>query len=80
MSSKQHYVESYRRALARACSNAGVEQWAPNRLRHTAATVIRRLYGLEAARAVLGHTSSGVTEQYAERDHEVAKRVASDIG
>lgn len=31
-------------------------EWSPNQLRHYAATRIRRQHGLEAARAVLGHT------------------------
>lgn len=52
----------------------------PHQLRHTAATLIRQQFGLEAAQLVLGHSSAMVTDAvYAERDTtkiaEVIKRV-----
>jgi integrase len=59
---------SYRRAIHRACDIAKVDRWAPNQLRHAAATEVRRLYGLEAAQIVLGHSKADVTQVYAERD------------
>lgn len=40
--------------------------WRPNRLRHTAATHVRELFGLEAAQLLLGHTRCDVTQVYAE--------------
>ena len=44
-------------------------RWHPHQLRHTAATNIRRQFGLEAAQLVLGHASSKITDAiYAERD------------
>ena len=46
---EKYSTDSYRRAIHRACEKAGVEKWAPNRLRHTAATEIRREFVLEAA-------------------------------
>ena len=76
-----HYdVDSYRRAIKRACKKAGVEEWAPNQLRHTAATDIRRRFGVESARTILGHSDIATSEIYAERDHEMASRIASEIG
>jgi integrase len=54
--------------------------WNPHQLRHTAATEIRRAYGLEAAQVVLGHSDAHVTEIYAERDLNLAKQVAAKIG
>src|ERR1035438_518543 len=39
-------------AIRRACQKAGVEPWSANRLRHLAATTIRRQFSLEAARVV----------------------------
>jgi integrase len=71
---------SYRRAIHRACDKAGVERWAPNRLRHSAGTEIRRLFGIEAAQVTLGHASADVTQVYAERDAELARRVAREVG
>ena len=73
-------VDSYRRAITRACKQAGVAPWAPNRLRHARATEIRRSYGLEAAQVVLGHSSANVTQVYAERDLARAIDVARETG
>ena len=42
--------------------------------------MIRQAYGLEAAKAVLGHTDTKITEIYAERDLELAMRVMREIG
>lgn len=55
-------------------------RWAPNQLRHTAATEIRRRYGLEAAQVVLGHSGANVTQVYAERDARLAATVALEVG
>jgi site-specific recombinase XerC len=55
-------------------------KWAPNRLRHSAATEIRKRFGLEAAQVVLGHAQADVTQVYAERDLELARRVAKEVG
>ncbi len=54
--------------------------WHPNRLRHSAATEIRRTFGLEAAQVALGHASADVTQLYAERDLELARQVAAKLG
>ncbi len=57
--------EAYTRAINRACARAGVESWAPNRLRHAFATEVRRAFGVDAARAVLGHsTGAKITDRY----------------
>ncbi len=55
-------------------------RWAPNRLRHTAATEIRKRFGLEAAQVALGHAKADVSQIYAERDLSLAERVAAEIG
>ncbi len=54
--------------------------WAPNQLRHSAATEIRRKFGLEAAQVTLGHSKADVTQVYAERDNALAASVARQIG
>ncbi|MFO0905830.1 MAG: site-specific integrase [Pirellulales bacterium] len=54
--------------------------WAPNRLRHTAATKIREQFGLEAASATLGHSQFDTTLIYAERPERVALEVAEKVG
>jgi integrase len=54
--------------------------WAPNRLRHSYATRVRRECGLEAAQVVLGHSAADVTQIYAERDLAKGLEVARRIG
>lgn len=55
-------------------------RWSPNQLRHSAATEIRRKFGLEAAATVLGHVKADVTQIYAERDYRLAANVARQMG
>jgi integrase len=92
----RYYKDSYNRAIRRACEKAfpapselkGDElkawnrdhRWSPNQLRHSAATAIRRRFGLEAAQVVLGHSRADVTQIYAERDGSRAAEVMRDIG
>lgn len=73
-------VAAYRKAIARGCVAAKVPHWHPHQLRHTAATEMRKAYGIEVARAVLGHATIDASEIYAEVDSQVAERVASEIG
>ena len=89
-------VAAYRRAIARACNSAfpappglsvdeqltwrQAHRWHPNRLRHAAATEIRKQFGVEAARIQLGHSKVSTTEIYAARDLESAALVAKLIG
>ena len=89
-------TNTYRRAIHRAVDAAnkdrkkqiaemGVElellpRWSPNRLRHTAATEIRKTFGLEAAQVALGHSQADVTQIYAEKDLTLAAEVARKIG
>jgi integrase len=54
--------------------------WHPNQLRHSAATMIRRDFGLEAAQVILGHSKADVTQIYAERDTSKAIEVVRKIG
>jgi site-specific recombinase XerC len=49
-------------------------------LRHNAGTLLRKLYGLEAAKAVLGHQSLAMTEVYAEKDFVLSAKVMREVG
>jgi integrase len=71
---------SYRRAVQVAAVKAGVEPWAPNRLRHSAATRLRAAAGLDVAGTVLGHADLSTTELYAERDLQAARDVIAKLG
>lgn len=69
-------VDEYRRAIHRACDDAGVPRWSPHRLRHAAGTRIAKEAGIEAVRAALGHTDIATSRRYA---HGADVTIAADI-
>ncbi len=89
-------TDSYRRAIQRATELAfpapdGLDaeqtkqwhkdhRWSPNQLRHTAGTKVRKLFGLEGAQMHLGHSKANTTEIYAERNLDLAREIARQIG
>jgi hypothetical protein len=89
-------ASSYARAIKYACAKAfpapadmpkserkawnKAHAWAPNRVRHTTATRIRKEFGLEATASILGHSEIGVTQVYAEADKLKAIEVARKLG
>jgi integrase len=76
-----HYtVGSYRRAIQMACVKAGIPKWHPHQLRHTAATEIRKRFGIEATRIVLGHEDVRATQLYAEEDRNRGVEIMRVIG
>jgi integrase len=93
---EHYTTESYRRAITRACEQADrlarqqhpnakpedvfVPAWHPHQLRHNAATRLRKEFGIEAARVVLGHRTAAVTEVYAEMDHAKASSIMGRVG
>jgi integrase len=78
--SRQYTTGSYARAIKYACQRAKLEHWHPNQLRHSAATAIRKEFGIDAASVILGHSSLDVTQVYAEKDEAKAKEIARRIG
>jgi integrase len=86
----KYTTDSYRQAIDYAITTANrkIEQvggtaiphWHPNQLRHNAATRLRREFGLDVARAVLGHSSPVVTEVYAELDGAKAAEAMERVG
>jgi integrase len=89
-------VLAYRVAIRRGCDRADatahqanpevpanerlIPYWHPHQLRHNAATHLRREFGLDVARVILGHRSPVVTEIYAEVDAAKAREVMSRVG
>lgn len=74
-------ASTYSQAIARACRKAGVTpQWHPHQLRHTHATEVRRLFGLEGAQVSLGHAQANITELYAEKDLALLLEIARRLG
>lgn len=71
---------SVNHAIRAACERAGVSRWHTHQLRHTASLLIEREYGIEAARAALGHRQVNMTAHYSGIDVERAKQVAAQVG
>ncbi len=68
-------------AVARACERAGVPKWSPYQLRHLVGAEIRKRFGLEHARAVLGHSHAAMSAHYAKgADNKLATEVVREIG
>jgi integrase len=71
---------AYRKAIRRACKKLGIPIWFPHQLRHSAASEIRRRYGLEASQAILGHTELTTTQVYAQVHRGKAREIMCEIG
>jgi integrase len=65
---------------AKQSGRPAIPHWHPNQLRHSTASKIRRLFGIDPARAILGQNSVVVAEVYAELDRESAIEVMKRIG
>jgi integrase len=55
-------------------------RWHPHQLRHSAATALRKEYGIEVAKIILGHATLSAAQVYAERDLEKAREIVARIG
>lgn len=88
---RQHYdVDSYRRSIKYGIKKANklraaigeplIPDWFPLQLRHSRATELNELYGIEAAAVSLGHAHADVTKVYAERNLKLAMEVARKTG
>jgi integrase len=77
---ERYTTGAYRQAVERACRKAGVPCWSPNQLRHRAATELRREFGIETARVILGHATAFTTEIYAEADRAKAADAVHRVG
>lgn len=61
-------------------SGAPIASWSPHQIRHSRATRIRRLHGVEASQVYLGLSSISTAEIYAERSRRTIAEIASRIG
>ncbi len=92
----EHYTSlSYGHAIRAGCDKADawakggavtgndervIPRWHSHQLRHTAATELRKQFGVEAAQVILGHRTLNVTEIYAEKNVEQAMRIMAAVG
>jgi len=68
-------------AIRRACKSAGVARFCAYSLRHLRAVELRKQYGLETVRAVLGHSFKAMADHYSKAgDAALASRAAGETG
>jgi integrase len=85
---ERYDVDSYRRAIQYGIKAANrtsaasdqIPHWFPLQLRHSRATEVRKLFGLEGAQVALGHAHANVTEVYAEKNLALATEIARRTG
>jgi integrase len=77
---ERYRKSTYINAIRRACQRAGLEEWSPNRLRHSVATQLEDRAGLNSARVVLGHSDVRTTRLYAERSFREAEKTMLKYG
>lgn len=71
---------TYGMTIRRVLIKEELPRWTPNQLRHTRATELRKMHGIEHVKALLGHTKLSTTEIYAERDYETAAELIRKAG
>ena len=77
---ERYTPQSYARAITRACEKNRIPHWHPHQLRHSAGTRLRKEFGVEIARCVLGEKSQKMAEVYAELDRTKAADAMAKIG
>jgi integrase len=77
---ERYTTKTYHHAVQYGCKRAGVMAWHPHRLRHNAAAWLRREFGVEVARVILGHGRLETTEIYAEADRDKALTAMERVG
>jgi integrase len=86
---ERYDTASYRRAIEYAVKAANknrkqdepqIPDWCPLQIRHTRATEVRKRYGLDGAQSALGHKNADVTQVYAEKNLELAVKIARETG
>lgn len=68
----------YDRAIKKIIDRLGMKKFTPYQVRHTTATEIDTAFGLDGARAVLGHANSSMTRRYVHNDEKTIQRVATE--
>ena len=76
-------VDAYRRAIYNAIERANragcnIPRWTPYQLRHTAVTETSYQYGIDAARAMAGHTTINMTAHYEHTAERLKRDLASN--
>jgi integrase len=61
-------------------AGTGVPSWSVLQLRHSRGTEVRQRFGVEGAAASMGHKRVETAQIYAEKNDELARKIAREIG
>lgn len=76
----RYSTQSYGNAIRQVAKRLDLPKWSPNQLRHAAATAADEALGIEAAKQLLGHADSAMTENYVTRRNLQAMRYVAMHG
>jgi integrase len=77
---ERYDVNSFQQSVRKACQRAGLPVWTVLQVRHTRGTEVRESFGVEGAQATLGHARVETTQIYAEKNQQLARQIAREIG
>jgi integrase len=77
---RRYSVDVYRHRIHAACGRLGIPPWNPGQIRHSFATRIDALEGIQATSQAMGHAGIEATSIYAEHNFAVAARIAREHG
>jgi integrase len=77
---ERYTVNTFQQAVRRACRRAKVPTWSVLQIRHSRGTEVRERFGVEGAAASMGHKRVETAQIYAEKNEELARRIAREIG
>lgn len=76
---ERYDVNTFQQSIRKTCRKLEVPVWKLLEIRHTRATDVREMYGVEGASASLGNTVEAA-QIYAEKNRAMARKIASEIG
>ena len=77
---ERYSVNSFQQAVRKACRKQSMPIWTVLQVRHTRATEVREQYGVEGAQASPGNARVEAAQIYAEKNQQLAKKIAGEIG
>jgi integrase len=73
-------VSGYYHRITSVCKREYIPHWFPLQLRHAALTRVRERYGLEGSQVIGGHDRIETSQIYAEKNWNLARRIAEEMG
>jgi integrase len=76
----RYSVNTFQQTIRKTCRKHKFPVWTVLQIRHTRASEVREQYGVEGAQASLGNARVETAQIYAEKNMQLARRIAQEIG